>query len=584
MLASLAPIQREIEAQDGAWYNRRILPYRTDDNRIEGVVITFADVTEIKAAEREIQAARTYSESVIDTIRQPLVVLNEEQRVISANRSFYEIFALAPKETVGQPLWGIGDHHFDIPGLRGLLDRAQSESAPIEDCEIELELPHLGKRVLQLNARKIRDGSPAKGKILLAIEDVTERKRAAEAVEAAKHQAEQANIGKSRFLAAASHDLRQPLQTISLLQGLLAVKIKDEDALKLVATLDETLSAMSGMLNTLLDVNQLEAGIVQAEKIRFRIGDLIERLKTEFAYHAEAQGLGWRVVPCSLAVHSDPRLLEQMLRNLLSNAMKYTTHGRVLLGCRRRGDKLRIEVWDTGPGIPEGQLQRIFEEFHQLDNPARERSRGLGLGLAIVERVAELLGHRVDVRSRQGKGSVFAVEVPLGQNEPVRRPWSSKARAVEGPHRSGAILVVEDEPAVREMLELLLDAEGHRTVTAADGRKALDLVARRAIEPDLVVVDYNLPNDLNGLQVIAGLEKMLHREIPAVMLTGDISTDAFRDIAHRGGMHLNKPVKAKELTHLVQQISGHAEAGASCERSAAERSAWRATGDHLRSR
>ncbi len=554
VLASLAPMKREIEAEAGTWYNRRILPYRTGDNRVAGVVITFADVSEIKAAEREIEAARAYSDSIINTIRQPLVVLDEALKIVSANRSFYDMFALTPEDALGQPLGGAGDRRFDSPELRVFLGRFRAEPAPIEECEIELDLPRIGKRTLLLNARMISDGAAAKRKALLAIDDVTERKRAAEAVAAAKRQAEQANIGKSRFLAAASHDLRQPLQTISLLQGLLAVKVKDEATLKLVARLDETLSAMSGMLNTLLDINQLEAGIVRAETVSFPIDDMMERLRTEFAYHAEAQGLGWHVVSSSLAVHSDPRLLEQMLRNLLSNAMKYTAHGRVLLGCRRRGDKLRIEVWDTGPGIPEGQLLRIFEEFHQLDNPARERSRGLGLGLAIVERLAELLGHRIDVQSRRGKGSVFTVEVPLGQKEPVRRPWRYQPRAEEVIRRNGAILVVEDEPAVRETLELLLDGEGHRTVTAAHGREALELVARLAMQPDLVIVDYNLPNDLNGLQVISGLQKQLHHDIPAIILTGDISTDAIREIAHQGCMHLNKPVKARELTQLVQRL------------------------------
>jgi two-component system, chemotaxis family, CheB/CheR fusion protein len=553
VLTTLSPLKHEIEAQDGAWYNRRILPYRTDDNRIEGVVITFADVSEIKAAEREIQAARAYSDSIIDTIRQPLVVLDDALRVVSANQSFYVAFALDPAKTVGQPLAGAGDLSAGIPGLRSFLDRVQAESAQIEDCEIELDLPPLGRRSLLLNARRM-GGSPGAGKILLAIDDVTDRNRAVEAVEAARRQAEQANIGKSRFLSAASHDLRQPLQTISLLQGLLANKIKDEGALKLVARLDETLSAMSGMLNTLLDINQLEAGIVRAEPINFPINDLIERLRTEFVYHAEARNLGWRVVTSGLTVRSDPRLLEQMLRNLLSNAMKYTVHGRVLLGCRRRGDMLRVEVWDTGPGIDEGQLKRIFEEFHQLDNPARERSRGLGLGLAIVQRLADLLHHGIDVRSRPGKGSVFAIEIPLVREEPARRPWLRPPRPEDAAHHSGAILVVEDEPAVREMLELLFNGEGHRTATAADGRKALELVARRAIQPDLVVVDYNLPNDLNGLQVIDSLQKMVHHEIPAIILTGDISTDALREIAHQGCLHLNKPVRAKELTRLVQQL------------------------------
>src|SRR5580658_6244891 len=163
-------MKREIEAQDGAWYNRRILPYRTDDGQVEGVVITFADVSEIKAAEREIEAARAYSDSIIDTIRQPLVVLDEELRVVSANRSFYDIFALEPRETVGQTLAGVGDHRLDIPELRDFLDRVRLEPAPVEECEIELNLPRLGKRALLLNSRQIRDGSAAKRKILLAID------------------------------------------------------------------------------------------------------------------------------------------------------------------------------------------------------------------------------------------------------------------------------------------------------------------------------------------------------------------------------------------------------------------------------
>ena len=233
------------------------------------------------------------------------------------------------------------------------------------------------------------------------------------ALEAAKRQAELANVAKSRFLAAASHDLRQPLQTLALLQGLLAKAVEGERCKKLVARLDETLGAMSGMLNTLLDINQIEAGTVFAEMVRFPIDDLLERLRDEFTYHAQAHRLALRVVPCSLSIRSDPRLLEQMIRNLLSNALKYTKRGKVLLGCRRREGMLSIEVWDTGIGIPDAELQAIFEEYHQLDNAARERSRGLGLGLSIVQRLGNLLGHRVRVRSRLGKGSVFAIEVML---------------------------------------------------------------------------------------------------------------------------------------------------------------------------
>ena len=397
VLQTLAPIEREIEARSGAWYIRRILPYRTQDNGVEGVVITFADITE--------------------------------------------------------------------------------------------------------------------------------RRHTADALEAAKRQAELANVAKSRFLAAASHDLRQPLQTLALLQGLLAKTVEGERAQKLVARLDETLGAMSGMLNTLLDINQIEAGTVRAEMVSFPINDLLDRLRDEFTYHAQAQGLALRVVPCGLSIHSDPRLLEQMIRNLLSNALKYTKRGKVLLGCRRREGMLSIEIWDTGVGIPDEELQAIFEEYHQLDNAARERSRGLGLGLSIVQRLGNLLGHRVRVRSQPGKGSVFAIEVMLPPSETApqreRHRHGTDDGMVEDARRTGAILVVEDDPEVRELLELLLKDEGHRAATAPDGIAALELVARGTVRPDLILADYNLPNGMNGLQVTAKLREKLHRQIPVIILTGE---------------------------------------------------------------
>ena len=403
-----------------------------------------------------------------------------------------------------------------------------------------------------MNAREIPEGPLGGRNILLAIDDVTERKHATEALEAARQEAEQANLGKSRFLAAASHDLRQPLQTISLLHDILAKKVEDEATLRLVSRLDETVSSMSSMLDTLLDINQLEAGIVRRD---FPINAVLEQLRTQFTFHATAHRLGWRVVPSSCSVRSDPRLLEQMIRNLLSNAVKYTSKGKILLGCRRRGDMLRIEVWDTGIGIPEEQLQAIFEEFHQLDNPARERSKGLGLGLAIVERLADLLGHTVDVRSRPGKGSVFAVEVPLVTDAPRCRPRQLWQEATESRHQSGAILIVEDDPSVREMLAILLESEGHRTTAVEHGRAALELATAGTIRPDLVVADYNLPKGLNGLQVIASLRVTLGREVPAIILTGDISTDALREIAQGGHLHLNKPGKARELMALIRRCS-----------------------------
>jgi two-component system CheB/CheR fusion protein len=394
--------------------------------------------------------------------------------------------------------------------------------------------------------------------VVITFADITERKRTADELEAAKRQAELANGAKSRFLAAASHDLRQPLQTLVLIQELLRKSVEGDRARNLVARFSETLGAMSGMLNTLLDINQIEAGTIHPETVDFRINDLLEQLRNEFTYHARAKGLALRVVPCGLAIRSDPRLLEQMIRNLLSNAMKYTSRGKVLLGCRRRAGMLSIEVWDTGIGIPDEELQTIFEEYRQLDNPARQRSRGLGLGLSIVRRLGNLLGHRVHVRSQLGKGSVFAIEAMLPPSETtadvaLERHGTADGTAADD-RRTGAILVVEDDPEVCELLELVLKEEGHGTVTAPDGVAALELAERGMVPPDIILADYNLPRGMNGLQVVDKLREALHREIPFIILTGDISTDTLRDIARQDCVQLNKPVKFKDLAQAIQRL------------------------------
>ena len=394
--------------------------------------------------------------------------------------------------------------------------------------------------------------------VVITFTDITESKQSAKALELVTRQAEQANASKSRFLAAASHDLRQPLQTLTLLQGLLEKTVTSDKAHALLGRLDETLGAMSGMLNTLLDINQIEAGTVRAEIVSFRIGDLLDRLKQEFAYPAQAQGLALHVVPCNLTISSDPRLLEQMIRNLLSNALKYTMHGKVLLGCRRHEGSLSIEVWDSGVGIPKEDLQSVFQEYHQLDNPARERSRGLGLGLSIVQRLAGLLEHPLRVRSEPGRGSVFAIEVKLAPpgspSQPEALPQGADPQPAEDLHRSGVILIVEDDPEVRDAMEMLLRDEGHHPVTAPDGVAALEWLAQETVRPDLVLADYNLPRGMDGLQMVAKVREKLHRELPAIILTGDISTETLRVVAQQNCEHLIKPVKFEDLAQVIQRL------------------------------
>ena len=323
-----------------------------------------------------LEQQRTTSNDMLNVLNSTDVAtlfLDTELRIRFFTPATHSLFSMIEGD-VGRPLADLRSLASD-----GLLDPdARAVLKTLVPVEREISAPDgvwFRRRILPY---RTHDAS-VEG-VVITFNDITRRKQAARALEDAKLEAEWANTAKSRFLAAASHDLRQPLQTLALLQGLLANGVEGENNKRLVARLDDTLGAMSGMLNTLLDINQIEAGIVRAELATFPINGLLNRLRDEFGYPAQAQGLTLRVVPCSLSVHSDTRLLEQIVRNLLSNALKYTKRGGVLLGCRRRHGVLSIEVWDTGVGIPETEQAAIFEEYHQLDNAARERSRGLGLG------------------------------------------------------------------------------------------------------------------------------------------------------------------------------------------------------------
>jgi two-component system CheB/CheR fusion protein len=437
----------------------------------------------------------------------------------------------------------------------GLAEDARAVLQGLEPLERDIETKDglwFRRRILPYRAR----GDRVEG-VVITFTDITSRRHIATALETAKKQAEGANAAKSRFLASASHDLRQPLQTLALLQALLAKAVQGEKAQKLVARLDDTLGAITAMLDTLLDINEIEAGVTSANLSVFPIGGLLGRLREEFTYHAEAKGLDLRIMPCSLDVLSDPRLLEQMLRNLLSNALKYTETGRVLVGGRRRGGVLSVEVWDTGIGIPAGEVDRIFDEYRQVDNPARERSRGLGLGLAIVKRIGELLGHPIIVRSDLGRGSRFAVEVPVAATRPEAQTTVPTAgpdgvEPTPKPGRRAAILVVEDDPDLLGMLEQSLRGQGHGVTTAVDGPRALRQIALST--PDLLLADYNLPNGLSGLDLAVGLREAVGREVPAIVLTGDISAETKALVAAQHVPLLTKPVRESDLILAIEAL------------------------------
>ena len=386
--------------------------------------------------------------------------------------------------------------------------------------------------------------------VVITFTDITGRKAAGRALEVTKMEAEAANAAKSRFLAAASHDLRQPLQTLSLLQALLADAVTGERAHGLVKRQNATLGTVTGMLDALLDINEIEAGAVQPNVSVFAIDGLLERLRTEFTYHAEAKAIQLRVVPCTQQVRSDPKLLEQMLRNLLSNAIKYTQQGRVLLGCRRYGGALTVEVWDTGIGMEAADLGEIFAEYYQVGNPARQRSRGLGLGLSIVKRLGDLLGHSVKVLSRFGHGSGFSIKLP--RLAPAEATHPAIRPDVAGNIAVLSILIVEDDPDLGEMLGELLRSQGHQVTTAVDSPQAMACVAHYM--PELVLADYNLPNGPNGLELAASIRAAAGRPLPVIILTGDISSATLRAVTLGGCTVLSKPVGFPELQQAIARV------------------------------
>ena len=387
--------------------------------------------------------------------------------------------------------------------------------------------------------------------------DITERKRFEEEISDAQQRAQRADRSKSVFLAAASHDLRQPLQTLRLLHDALEQQHQASEQHEIVDGIRHSIDTMSSMLSSLLDINGLEAGNLRPFKSDFAVNEIFESVEPDVLRPLRDKGLQWRVVPSGLVVHSDKRMLEQMIRNLLANAVRYTDQGRILLGCRRSGEKIRIEVCDTGIGIAGDQMPHIFEEYY------RDAERGgFGLGLAIVRRLGEILDHRVDVRSTPGKGTAFSIEVPrsrayAGVAELMRRTDVDN----EPPYR-GTILVIEDEMSVRAALSRMLKVKGVDAVAVATVSEAMGMIQRKELTPDLALCDYNLPGPVNGLEGINSLRAALSRDIPAIVMTGDIRSKTIEAAAARGVSVLIKPFLMDELFQLIHRIHPHPESSA----------------------
>ncbi|WP_448205797.1 ATP-binding protein [Azospirillum sp. sgz302134] len=437
---------------------------------------------------------------------------------------------------------GFEPHWFEVFGraaLTGVAARTELYAAPLRTW---------------FNFYVFKVGSPTERRVAVVFQDVTQRKKAEEEMQRAKEAAEAADRAKTKFLAAASHDLRQPIQAAALYAHVLRSIIDGNAAAEEVLDLlRASIDSLNGMLSGLLDLSRLEAGAIEVEMADFAPAELMRRLAAEFGGVAGVSGIDLRCLPSNAAVSTDPKLLERVLRNLLSNAIAHGAgdgdgegRGRVLFGCRRRPGGVEFQVWDNGPGIPEDAREAIFEEFRQLKNPERSAAKGFGLGLSIVSRIARLLGLEVTVRSAVGRGSVFSVTVPRARApEPIQLKAPVLDTGMAGWLKGRTVLLVEDDAQVRRGLTLLLKGWGVRVVAAGSTEELASILPRLRRRPHVVLTDHRLPGGHTGRNVVELVRSRW--DVPGVIITGDTAPERLREAMSLGCRLLHKPIQPSEL-------------------------------------
>ncbi|MFZ9500464.1 MAG: PAS domain-containing hybrid sensor histidine kinase/response regulator [Beijerinckiaceae bacterium] len=531
----------------------------------------------IDEASATLQYNRDLLQHALDFARQGITVFDRNLRLMCWNQEFRYLFDL-PEETlrVGLPLEELvrfnADRGIYGPGSMDLHVLSRMEVLVHETAPSRLRLTT--GMVIEIRSARMPDGG-----LVTTYTDVTQAVEAEEALEKtnetleqrvrerteelvrlnaelekAKAVAEDADQSKTRFLAAASHDILQPLNAARLYATSLRERAEHAGETGVLAgNLDTSLEAVEEILTALLDISRLDAGAMKAEFSSFQLGELLTQLRVEFEPLAREKGLSLVFMPCSLAVRSDRRMLRRLLQNLISNAIKYTPRGRVLVGCRRRGGFVSIEVWDTGLGIPASKQQDVFREFERLA-PAAKSARGLGLGLSIVERLSRVMDHRVTLASTPGKGSMFAVEAPIVKRAVAGAPLEGAHVASDQHHPLAGLvtLAIDNEPRILEGMRILLSGWGCDVVVAANVADAHEAFALRGDAPDVLIADYHLDGD-DGLSAIAYLRGVYGAHTPALLVTADRSKEV-RDLAEAADVRvLNKPLKPAGLRSLLSQ-------------------------------
>jgi two-component system, chemotaxis family, CheB/CheR fusion protein len=477
---------------------------------------------------------------VLDILHQPAVLLDQFHHVLVANNAFYDLLGMIPQSATGGTLRDLGNGLLDAPGLQAFLDSVDVDPVRASTQRFEINKgPHLQRKFV-LKAIRVPAGALS-GTAVVTIEEIGRSNRMNEFLGTA--QGSQQTLSA---IAAADHDLRQPLQTLSLLQGVLAAREKDPELHKLVDRLEEAIEALTGILHATVSIDQLARGSIEPAIGTFPIGSVINRLRTELAYHADARGLEWRVVPSSVAVRSDAYLLGQVLRALLMQAMKLIARGKVLLGCRRRGNRLIIQVWISGTGVTAERQEIILNEFHT--SPASPVPNNL-VGL-LVTPLSKRLKLAVKARSRPGNGLVFTSEIPI---EP--QLVSGTLRPNSTP--KGTILVTSDDPNVRDSLVMLLREMGHEPLTASadDGFASLLSNKDGSVRPEVAIVSFGQTPERNA-KAIVSLRWMLGWEIPAIAIGDDVSKGTNADAVGDSVVYLPAPLRPAELTpHIARFLA-----------------------------
>jgi PAS domain S-box-containing protein len=494
--------------------------------------------------------------ALLDSAPDAMVIADQDGSIVFVNAQTETLFGYARQELIGMPVEVLMPERFRDrhPAHRNSYAREPRLRPMGVDAGVNLDL-----------FARHRDGTEFPVEISLsplqtvkgllvstAIRDITDRKRMLEELRAARAEADRANLAKSAFLATASHDLRQPMQTLMLLNNVLEKTAGEPLAQTAVATQHEALASMSELVNALLDISKLESGAIRPDIADCSVQAIFRRLRASFETQARSKGLEFLVDDCDDIVHTDRSLLEQIIQNLVANAIRYTREGMVRLRCLHEQAFVRIEVMDTGIGIPLDKQEAVFDEFYQVGRSPGEKREGLGLGLAIVRRMAKLLNHPIELRSEPGRGSCFAVTVPRGEGVSAAK---QPTVAPSPPASSGLIMLVDDDPAVSGATKMLLRVEGYEVMAASSLEETLELLENQQRVPDLIISDFHLRSDESGIDVIGRVRKIAGRSIPALLVTGDTSSVMSSAVEQNPDCEiLSKPVVPVEFLDRVSQL------------------------------